>query len=47
MNVHGPYVDVRLIDPNRAAIRFPDDANRQKLLAISEFADNMAPSGSV
>ena len=46
VNVHGPYADVRLIDPNRAVIRSSDDANLQKLLAISEFADHMAPSGS-
>ena len=46
VNVHGPYTDVRLIDPNRAVIRSIDDANLQKLIAISEFADHMAPSGS-
>ena len=46
VNVHGPYADVRLIDPNRAVIRSSDDANLQKLLGISEFADHMAPSGS-
>ena len=46
VNVHGPYADIRLIDPNRAVIRSSDDANLQKLLAISEFADHMAPSGS-
>ena len=37
---------VRLLDPNRAVIRSSDDANLQKLTAISEFADHMAPSGS-
>ena len=37
---------VRLLDPNRAIIRSSDDANLQKLIAISEFADHMAPSGS-
>ena len=46
VNVHRPYANVHLIDPNRAGIRTPDDANLLKLLEISEFADHMSPSGS-
>ena len=41
VNVKSPYADIVLLDPLRAAINSPDDANLQKLLKISAIVEKM------
>ena len=42
VNVHSPYSNIRMRDPDRAAITSPNDESLNKLLLVSRFAEEQA-----